>query len=172
DAVMAYLFKHTSLEQNFAFNLTALVPDDQGVLVPARLSLAEMLSHFLKFRFKTVKKRFEYQLKQLERRIHILEGFAIIFSGIDKALKIIRNSDGKEDACAKLMKEFPLDREQTMAILELQLYRISKLEIDTILAELDEKRKAAEEIRGILKSNKKLWGVVKKELDEVASKFA
>lgn len=171
DAVMAYLFKHTSLEQNFAFNLTALVPDDQGVLIPARLSLVEMLSHFLKFRFKTVKKRFEFQLKQLERRIHILEGFAIIFSGIDKALKIIRNSDGKEDACTKLMKEFPLDREQTMAILELQLYRISKLEIDTILAELNEKKAQAAEIRSILKSDKKLWGVVKNELDEIATKF-
>ena len=119
DAVMAYLFKHTALEQNFAFNLTALAPDDQGVLVPARMTLAEMLKHFLKFRFTTVRKRFEYQLKQLERRIHILEGFAIVFSGIDKALKIIRNSDGKEDACVKLMKEFShLDREQHLSDLD------------------------------------------------------
>ncbi|MBA3313545.1 MAG: DNA topoisomerase 4 subunit A [Planctomycetaceae bacterium] len=171
DAVMAYLFKHTSLEQNYSLNLTALAPDDQGVLVPARMSLVVMLNHFLKFRFKVVKRRFEYQLKQLERRIHILEGFAIVFSGIDKALKIIRNSDGKEDACAKLMKEFPLDREQTMAILELQLYRISKLEIDVILAELNEKKAQAAEIRGILKSDKKLWGVVKNELEEVGTKY-
>ncbi len=130
-----------------------------------------MLGHFLKFRFKVVKRRFEYQLKQLERRIHILEGFAIVFSGIDKAIKIIRNSDGKEDACEKLMKAFPLDREQTMSILELQLYRISKLEIDVIMAELDEKRAQAEEIRGILKSDKKLWGVVKNELEEIGTKF-
>jgi DNA gyrase subunit A len=171
DAVMAYVFKHTSLEQNYSLNLTALAPDEQGVLVPARMSLAEMLAHFLKFRFKVVKRRFEFQLKQLERRIHILEGFAIVFSGIDKALKIIRNSDGKEDACDKLMKAFPLDREQAMAILELQLYRISKLEIDVIMAELDEKRKQADEIRTILKSDKKLWGVVKNELEEIGTKF-
>jgi DNA gyrase subunit A len=171
DAVMAYLYKHTPLEQNFALNLTALAPDAQGTLIPRRMSLVELLQEFLKFRFRTVKRRFEFQLKQLERRIHILEGFAVVFSGIDRALKIIRNSDGKEDACAKLMKEFPLDRDQTMAILELQLYRISKLEIDTILAERDEKKAQADEIRGILKSDKKLWGVVKAELEEVAGKF-
>lgn len=173
DAVMAYLFKHTALEQNFAFNLTALAPDpdNNGVLVPRRMSLDEMLREFLTFRLKTVRKRFEFQLRQLERRIHILEGFAIVFSGIDKAIKIIRASDGKEDACEKLMKAFPLDREQTMAILELQLYRISRLEIDVILKELEEKRAQAEEIRGILKSEKKLWNVVGTELDEVANKF-
>ena len=172
EAVMAYLYKHTSLEQNFAFNLTALAPDDQGTLVPRRMSLVEILQEFLKFRVETVRKRFQYQLAQLERRIHILEGFAIIFSGIDKALKIIRNSDGKEDACVKLMKEFKhLDRDQTIAILELQLYRISKLEIETILAERDEKIAQANQIRGILKSEKKLWGVVRSELDEVANKY-
>ena len=171
DAVMAYLYKHTALEQNFSLNLTALVPDSQGTLSPARMSLVEMLNHFLRFRFESVKKRFEYQLRQLERRIHLLDGFAILFQGIDKAIKIIRGSDGKEDACGKLMRAFPLDRDQTMAILELQLYRISKLEIDTILAELKEKHEQARRIRAILKSDKKLWSVIKTEFDDIAKRF-
>ena len=172
DAVMAFLYKHTNLEQNFAFNLTALVPDEHGGMVPARLSLVEMLQQFLDFRFITVRRRFEYQLEQLERRIHILEGMQIIFDGLDKALRIIRKSSGKADAAEKLMKAFPLDAEQTNAILELQLYRISQLEIDRIVEELEEKRAEAEKIRKILASDRRLWKVVKTELNEVASNFA
>lgn len=172
EAVMAYLYKHTALEQNFAFNTTCLVPDEHGALVPARLSLLEMLQHFLDFRFITVKRRFEFQLEQLERRIHILEGMEIIFNGLDKALKIIRNSSGKKDAAVKLMKAFPLDEVQTYAILELQLYRISQLEIDNILEELEDKRAEANRLRKILASDKRLWKVVQTELQEIADKFA
>ncbi|QDT39616.1 DNA gyrase/topoisomerase IV subunit A [Stratiformator vulcanicus] len=172
EAVMAYVYKHTALEQNFSLNMTALVPDDEGTLVPERLGLDRLLRHFLDFRLEVVTKRFEYQLALLERRIHILEGFEIIFDGLDRALKIIRGSDGKEDACQKLMNAFDqLDREQTMAILELQLYRISKLEIDDIRGELDRKRSEADKIRKILESQKKLWGVIKQELNEVADSF-
>src|SRR5258708_20875266 len=95
-----------------------------------------MLLCFLDFRFDTVRRRFEYHLAQLKRRIHILQGFKIVFDGLDRALKIIRASDGKQDAAAKLMKVFPLDEEQTLAILELQLYPISQLEITDLVKEL------------------------------------
>lgn len=171
EPVMTYLYKHTSLEQNFAYNATSLVPDEQGALIPARLGLAEMLQHFLTFRLKTVRKRFEFQLRQLEHRIHILEGFALLFNDLDRALKIIRNSNGKRDAADKLMKAFPLDEEQTMVILELQLYRISQLEINTILEELGQKQTEAEKIRKLLASEKKLWNVVQVELEELATLF-
>jgi len=172
EAVMAYLYKHSALEQNFGVNLTCLIPDETGALSPARCSLVEILQYFLDFRFDTVRKRFEFQLEQLRRRIHILKGFAILFKGLDKALKLIRNSNGKQDAAAKLMKDFPLDEVQTEAILELALYRISKLEIDKINKELREKRAEARAIEAILKSNRRLWSVVKKELLEVAAEFA
>ena len=171
EAVMAFLYKHTALEQNFAYNATCLVPDEHGVLVPRRLSLVEILQHFLTFRLATVRKRFEYQLQQLERRIHILEGMVVLFDGLDKALKIIRNSSGKQDAAEKLMAAFPLDAEQTNAILELQLYRISQLEIDRILEELEEKRHEADEIRKMLASEKRLWKVVTTELQRIADDF-
>ena len=171
DAVMAYLYKHTSLEQNFSLNLTCLVPDDQGMPVPVVLSLTEMLRYFLDFRLETVRRRFEYQLSQLEHRIHILEGTAIVFDGLDKALRIIRRSDGKRDAAAKLMKAFPLDERQVNAVLELQLYRISQLEIGHILEELEEKQGAAARIRRILKSPKRQWKVIETELREVDTRF-
>ncbi len=173
EPVMAYLYKHTSLEQNFGYNATCLIPDEHGTLLPARLSLVEIIQHFLNFRFATVRRRFEFDLRQLERRIHLLEGFAIIFNDLDRALKIIRNSTGKRDACDKLLKTFPLlDEEQTMSILEMQLYKISQLEIDSILGELNEKRVAAEKIRKLLASEKRLWNVVQSELEELSTKFA
>jgi DNA gyrase subunit A len=171
ETVMAYVYKHTSLEQNFSFNLTALVPNEQGTLVPARLSLVEMLRPFLDFRLEVVRRRFEFQLRQLERRIHVLEGFEIVFDGLDRALKIIRQSTGKADAAERLMQAFPLDAEQTNAILELQLYRISTLEIDAIRGELKQKRAEAERIRGLLGSERKLWGVVETELQEIADRY-
>jgi DNA gyrase subunit A len=96
---------------------------------------------------------------------------AIIFDGLDKALKIIRNSQGKQDAAGKLMAAFPLDAEQTNAILELMLYKISQLEIDNILEELRQKRKEADDIKKILASNTKLWKVVQSELEEIAEKY-
>ncbi len=172
EAVMAYLYKHTSLEQNFGYNATCLVPTEGGLTVPRVLALNELLQHFLDFRYETVRRRIEYQLAQLRKRIHILEGFAIIFDGLDRALKIIRASDGKKDAAKKLMAAFPLDEIQTDAILELQLYRISKLEINDILNELAEKKAEAAALEAILKSKTKMWKLITTELEQVAKDFA
>lgn len=171
EAVMAYLFRHTSLEQNFGYNATCLIPGEQGQTIPRVLSLKELLQYFLDFRFLTVKRRLEFQLEQLRRRIHILEGFAIVFDGLDRALKIIRSSSGRKDAAEKLMAEFPLDEVQTDAILELQLYRISRLEINRIREELAEKQAEAARIEGILKSKTKMWKLITTELEEVAASF-
>lgn len=171
EAVMAYLYRHTSLELNFGYNATCLVPDERGGLVPRVLNLAELLQNFLNFRFETVRRRLEFQLAQLLRRIHVLEGFEIVFNGLDKALKLIRASDGKKDAAARLMREFPLDEVQTDAILELQLYRISRLEIDQIREELAEKRAEADRITRLLKSRPKMWKLITEELEEFGKQF-
>jgi DNA gyrase subunit A len=168
--VMAYLYKHTALQENFAYNMTCLVPTPDGNLQPQRLGLKAILRHFLDFRFLTVKRRFEFELDQLRRRIHILEGFKIIFDALDKAIKLIRESSGKADAAEKLIKAFKLDQEQTNAILEAQLYRIAQMEIKKILDELREKAAEAARIEAILRSEKKLWGVVKSEMEALAEK--
>ncbi|OWK41934.1 DNA gyrase/topoisomerase IV subunit A [Fimbriiglobus ruber] len=167
--VMAYLYKHTELQKNFAYNVTCLVPAEDGVTMVPRdaLSLREMLRYFLDFRLATVRRRFEYQLRQLLRRIHLLDGFRIIFDGLDKAIKIIRNSSGKPDAAEKLKPEFGLDDEQVNAVLDAQLYKIAQMEIQKILDELKEKKKEAARIEALLASEKKLWGVVKGELEEL-----
>jgi DNA gyrase subunit A len=171
ELVMAYLYKHTALQENFPYNLTCLVPGPDGQPQPERLGLKAILRHFLDFRFATVRKRFEYELEQLRKRIHILEGFRIIFNALDKAIKLIRESEGKADAAVKLMKAFKLDETQVEAILEAQLYRIAQMEIKKILNELKEKKAEAERIEGILNSRRKLWGVVKAELNGLGEKF-
>jgi DNA gyrase subunit A len=171
--VMAYLYKHTELQKNFSYNMTALVPSEDGKsLVPKDgLGLKAILQHFLDFRLATVRRRFEYQLRQLRRRIHILEGFAIIFNALDKAIKIIRESSGKADAAEKLIAAFKLDEEQVTAILDAQLYKIAQMEIKKILDELAEKKKEAERIESILASKKKLWGVIKDEMEKLVEQF-
>src|SRR4051812_4678525 len=144
--VMAYFYKHTALQQNFAYNMTCLVPGADGRPQPERLGLKAILRHFLDFRFATVRRRFEFDLEQLRRRIHILEGFAVIFDALDKAIRLIRESDGKADAAVKLMKAFKLDEEQTTAILDAQLYKIAQMEIQRIRDELRDKTAEAARI--------------------------
>ena len=171
--VMSYLFKHTPLELSFHVNMTCLVPTDNPEIAgPARLDLSAILREFLTFREKVVVRRFEFELAELERRIHILEGFETIFDELDEAIRLIRKSDGKADAAVKLMKRFSLDDVQTDAILELKLYKLARLEIESIRAELADKRARAKEIRTILGDKKKLWKVIRTELVEAGERYA
>lgn len=171
--VMAYLYKHTELQKTISYNVTALVPGpDESTMVPKDgLSLRDLLRHFLDFRLATVRKRFEYQLRQLRRRIHILEGFKIIFNALDRAIKLIRESSGKPDAAEKLKLAFKLDDEQVNAILDAQLYKIAQMEIKKILDELKEKKAQAEEIEAILASKRRLWTVIKNEMEALIEQF-
>ena len=166
--VMAYLFKHTPLQVNFAVNLTCLIPTENAeVGRPERLDLKQILWHFLHFRLEVVTRRLEHELAALKKRIHLLEGFEVVFDALDEIIRIIRKSDGKADAATKLMKRFDLDDVQTEAILELKLYKLAKLEIDAITEELGQKTREAKRIAGILKDANKRWGIVKTELQEL-----
>ena len=170
--VIAYLYKHTPLELSFHVNMTCLVPTQNlEVAGPMRLNLRSILSEFLDFRVEVVTRRFEFELAALKKRIHILQGFAIIFDALDEAIRIIRKSDGKVDAAAKLMKRFGLDEEQTDAILELKLYKLARLEMQIIVEELAAKQARAKEIEAILKDERKLRKVIRGELQELSEKF-
>ncbi|TMA15515.1 MAG: DNA topoisomerase, partial [Deltaproteobacteria bacterium] len=93
ELVMAYLYKHTPLQTNFGVNLTCLVPtDNPEVGAPKRLDLKSILRYFLDFRFDVVTRRFEFDLKQVQQRLHILEGFAKVYDALDEMLKMIRKS--------------------------------------------------------------------------------
>ena len=170
--VMAYLFRHTPLQANFAVNLTCLVPTEQvETCRPERLGLREILFHFLHFRLDVVTRRLEHELDTLNKRIHILEGFELVFDALDAIIRLIRRSDGKADAAQKIMRRFELDAEQTDAILELKIYRLARLEILIIREELANKRARVDEITALLADEDARWNVVGDELREIRDAY-
>jgi DNA gyrase subunit A len=190
DKVLAFLYKQTQFQNNFNVNMTCLVPtENPEVGRPERLSLKEMLWHFLHFRLDVITERLTNELRSLEKRIHILNGFALIFDVLDEIIRIIRASDGKADAAQKIMKRFPmstktsarrtngLDEEQTDAILELKLYRLARLEINLILDELKAKQKRVKEIEKLLAEEtvdtnaSGRWQIVRGEIESLINEF-
>jgi DNA gyrase subunit A len=171
--VMAYLFKHTPLQTNFPVNLTCLVPTEGNPEVgrPERLDLHQVLFYFLHFRLEVVTRRLEHELEALKKRVHILEGFEKVFDALDEILRIVRRSEGKADAAQAIIKRFELDPEQTDAILELKIYRLAKLEILVIRKELDEKRKRARQIGGLLRNEQSRWAIVREEIEDIQKKY-
>jgi DNA gyrase subunit A len=166
--VMAYLFKHTPLQTNFLVNLTCLIPtENPEVGRPERLDLHAILWHFLHFRLEVVTRRLEHELQALKKRIHILEGFEKVFDALDEILKIIRKSEGKQDAAQQIIKKYGLDAEQADAILELKLYRLARLEILIIRKEAEEKRKRARQIGGLLRNEDSRWALVREEIEQI-----
>lgn len=169
ELVMAYLHKHTPLTQGVHFNLTCLMPSDDGeVSSPQRVSLLTMLHAFLKFRMDVVVRRLRHALAEVEKRIHVLEGFEIVFDALDETIRIIRRSEGRQDAAEKLIQRFDLDEAQVDAILELRLYRLAKLEILVIQKELKEKQKLQKNYRKLLKRPDERWGLIREELREAS----
>jgi DNA gyrase subunit A len=172
EAALAYLYKNSPLQINYSINLTCLLPAlGADVAVPSRLDLKSILQQFLDFRMEVVTRRLRFELKNLLERIHILEGFAIVFKNLDEAIRIIRASDGKADAAPKLMARFELSELQVDAILETKLYRLGKLEIRDILDELAQKRKRAKEIQQLLKDEPTRWQIIRGELKQISQTF-
>ncbi|BAM02280.1 DNA topoisomerase (ATP-hydrolyzing) [Phycisphaera mikurensis] len=177
--VLAYLHKNTSLEVNVQVNLTCLVPtENPEVAAPLpRADLKTILWHFLHFRHRVVTRRLQNELEKLLGRLHILDGFALIFDALDEILRIIRASDGKADAAEKIQRRFDgLDAEQTDAILELKLYRLARLEIHLVEEERGEKRARADEVEALLADDdgdtgSGRWGIVRNEIEEILDTY-
>jgi DNA gyrase subunit A len=170
--VLAYLFRHTPLQTNFAVNLTCLIPtENPEVCRPERLDLKSMLWHFLHFRLEVVTRRLEHELAALRRRIHVLEGLDKTFDALDEIIRLIRKSEGKQDAARQIIKRFGLDEEQTDAILELKLYRLARLEILVIRKELEEKQKRVRQIGSLLRDEASRWKLVREELTDLQQKY-
>lgn len=173
NAAMAYLFKHTQLRTRFHVNLTCLVPtENPHVPAPEKVDLVTALHQFLEFRLDVVTRRLQFELEQLEKRIHILEGFERIFDALDEAIKIIRSSRNKADSSQRLRHRFQLTEVQAEAILETKLYKLSQLEIEAIHVELEAKRQRAEEIRVLLGNERARWTMVREELAALKKGFA
>ena len=177
ELAMAYLFRNTTLENNFPVNMTALVPvpgtgpAGEEALRPEVLSLKSCLKHFLFFRNEVTRKKLEFEKKKLLERIHILEGLVIIYDALDIALKIVRSSNGRSDAAQKLQERFKLTEIQAFAVVDMRIYQLSKTNIEEIREELEEKLKRVREIDTILKSPAKILALVKDELEKIAETY-
>lgn len=171
ELAMAYLFKNTPLESNFAVNLTALVPAEGGATRPELLSLKSCLKHFFDFRVDVTEKKLSFERRQLLERIHILEGLVLIYDALDEALKIVRKSEGRSDAAAKLQARFKLSEIQAFAVVDMRIYQLSRTNIDEIRKELSEKEKRVKEIEKLLKSKTALQDVVCADLEQIAEKY-
>jgi len=171
EIAMAYLFKHTPLETNFPVNLTILAPDSTGKLIPALMSLKNILGEFLRFREKTVVKRLEFEKGKLLERIHILEGLAIVFDALDRVIAIVRKSDGRADSIVQLTKAFKISEIQAGAIVDMRIYQLSRTNILAIKEELAAKQKRLDEIEKLLKSKINLQKVIREELEALSTEF-
>ena len=166
EKVLNYIYKNTQLEQNFNFNLVALVDG-----VPETLSLKSILSSFIAHRQIVVKKRSEYDLRKAEEREHILLGLKKALDKIDRVITVIRASKDASVAKVNLMKEFKFSDLQASAILEMKLQKLAGLERKAVEEELKERQDFIKEIKELLASPKKILKTISSELSEIKEKY-
>lgn len=161
------LYKLTSLQTTFHYNMLALVDGIQ----PRVLGLQDILQEYIKHRQTVVRRRTEFELKKAKARAHVLEGLKIALDDIDAVIKVIRASQTNEEAMENLMKKFKLSEIQAKAILAMQLRVLIGLERKKVEDELNELRKLIQELEGILSDEKKILKIVRDEILEVKERF-
>jgi DNA gyrase subunit A len=181
--ILNQLYKHTDMQTSFSMIFLAVVNGQ-----PKEMGLVQALQHFIDHRVDVVRRRTVYLLEKAREREHILEGYKIALDNMDAVIKIIRGSGSRAEAKENLLAakfkivdkaiqakvggaEGKLSPRQADAILELQLYRLTRLSTEEILKELEEIRGKIAEYEAILASDKKLRAVIVKELEEVKEQF-
>lgn len=165
--VLNNLYKFTSLQTTFGVNNLALVDG-----VPKCLSLPEILRCYIDHQVDVVTRRTRYDLKKAQARAHILEGYLLALDHIDEVIQIIRSSQTDAEASARLIDRFGFTQEQTNAILEMKLRRLTGLERDKIEEELAGLRRAIAYYEDLLAHEEKILGVIKEEMREIEKKYA
>ncbi|AYB45095.1 DNA gyrase subunit A [Paenibacillus lautus] len=166
NGILAYLFKKTDLQITYNFNMVAIVNK-----TPQQLGLKAMLSAYIDHQREVVTHRTQFELEKAEDRAHVLEGLVKALNILDEVIAAIKASKNRQDAQNNLQWMFGFTERQADSILTLQLYRLTNLEIHSLQKELDELTKKIEGLRAILDSDKKLIGVIRKELVEIREKY-
>ena len=164
--VLNKLFKYTQLQTSFSVNNIALVNGR-----PETLNLKDMIVHFVDHRMDVVIRRTRFELKQAEKRAHILEGLIIASDNIDEVIKIIRGSKNTDEAKAKLIERFELSDIQSRAIVEMRLRQLTGLEQDKLRAEYEDLMLLITDLKEILESEERRFTIIKEELEEVRAKY-
>ncbi|WP_438835187.1 DNA gyrase subunit A [Streptococcus pluranimalium] len=166
NVILNNLFKMTSLQTNFSFNMLAI---EKGV--PKILTLRQILDNYIAHQKEVIVRRTEFDKAKAESRAHILEGLLIALDHLDEVIAIIRNSQTDSEAQAELMTRFDLSERQSQAILDMRLRRLTGLERDKIQSEYDELLKLIADLADILAKPERVITIIKEELDEVKRKF-
>ena len=165
--VLNNLYKFTQLQTTFGVINLALVNG-----VPKLLTLRQMLQHYIDHQVDVVTRRTRFDLKKAKARAHILEGYLTALDHIDEVIHIIRSSQTDTEASQRLIERFGFSPEQTQAILEMRLRRLTGLSRDQIQEELDGLRKAIAYYEDLLANPEKILAVIKDEMREIERKFA
>lgn len=167
DLILKTLYKRTTMQSTFGINILALVKGR-----PHKLSLKQALKVFIDHRLEVVKRRGEYELKKAQDRLHVLDAYLTALENLDDVIDTIRRSQRVETARNNLMRKFGLDELQANAILDMPLRRLAALERRKIEEEHKEVTQRIKELKGLLRSAKKMRGVVIDELKDVRERYA
>ncbi len=166
EKVLEKLYKRTPMQSTFSIIMLALVGGE-----PRMLSLKQALRVYIEHRLEVIKRRAEYDLDKAQQRAHILEGYMVALKNLDEVIKLIRNAPDVGTARTRLMKKYKLTEIQADAILEMQLRRLAALERKKIDTEYKEVKLDIKTLESLLKSPKKMRGVVADELIEVKADY-
>ena len=164
--VLAYLYKYSDLQVTFGVNMVAIAGGK-----PVLLNLKQLIAHYVDYQKGVVTRRTEYELKQAKARAHILEGLMIALDNLDEVIALIRASKSPKDARVALMERFALTEIQAQAILDMRLQRLTNLEVEALRKEYADILKLISRLEGILKSEKKLREVIRKEMEAIAEQY-
>src|SRR3954452_2076025 len=164
--VLNKLYKHTAMQSTFGVNMVALVDG-----VPRTLGLVQVIHNYVQHQRDVVVRRSKYELAELERRVHILDGLLIAQANLDEVIALIRASPDRATARTGLIDRFELTLIQAEAVLQLRLSQLTALEVDELKKEHADKLERIGELRALLGDESSVYGLIKEELHEVRERF-
>ena len=167
ERVLNALYKYTDLQSTFPANLVAIADGK-----PRQMGIKQIIAYYIQHQKTVTTRRTRYELQQAEARAHILEGLIIAVDNLDEVIQLIRSSKNPKEARERLVARFALTEIQAQAILDMRLQRLTNLEVISLRKEYADLCKLITNLKAILGSEKKLMGVIKKELAEVRDQFA
>jgi DNA gyrase subunit A len=166
DIILKQLYKHTQMQTTFGIINLALVNNQ-----PKVMSLTELIQHYINHRKEVLTRRTQFELKKAEKRAHILEGLMVALDNIDEVIKIIRKSKSLDEARDSLSAKFLISQEQTKAILEMRLQKLTGLERQSVKDEHEETKKKIAHLRKILADESEIYDLIKTELQQIKEKY-
>jgi len=166
DIVLNQLYKHTNLQTTFGVIMLGLLNNE-----PKVFNLKQLVVNFIDYRKDVVKRRTKFDLEKAEEKAHILEGIIVALNNVDDVIALIKGSKTVENAKASLQSQYKLSLKQAEAILDIRLQRLTSLEQQKVKEEHGQLLKTVAELKEILGSEQMIYGIIKKEMEEIREKY-